>query len=65
MSHPGQLVKQTELLRDIWGETHTDDSHYLRILISQLRKKLNDSTEQQLIKTEAGLGYRLTDMSQK
>ncbi|MBO6228150.1 MAG: response regulator transcription factor [Shewanella sp.] len=65
MSHPGQLVKQTELLRDIWGETHTDDSHYLRILVSQLRKKLNDSTEQQLIKTEAGLGYRLTDMSQK
>lgn len=65
MSHPGQLVKQTELLRHIWGETHTDDSHYLRILVSQLRKKLNDSTEQQLIKTEAGLGYRLTDMSQK
>ncbi|MGE6434785.1 response regulator transcription factor [Shewanella baltica] len=65
MSHPGQLVKQTELLRDIWGETHTDDSHYLRILVSQLRKKLNDSTEQQLIKTEAGLGYRLTDMSHK
>ncbi|MEI8612506.1 response regulator transcription factor [Shewanella sp. PP-He15 brown] len=65
MAHPGQLVKQTELLRDIWGETHTDDSHYLRILVSQLRKKLNDSTEQQLIKTEAGLGYRLTDMSQK
>ncbi|MCB2383367.1 response regulator transcription factor [Shewanella sp. SR1] len=65
MSHPGQLVKQTELLRDIWGETHTDDSHYLRILVSQLRKKLNGSTEQQLIKTEAGLGYRLTDMSQK
>ncbi|MGI2067697.1 response regulator transcription factor [Shewanella sp. MF08487] len=65
MSHPGQLVKQTELLRHIWGETHTDDSHYLRILVSQLRKKLNDSTEQQLIKTEAGLGYRLTDMSHK
>ncbi|MCS6192742.1 response regulator transcription factor [Shewanella baltica] len=65
MAHPGQLVKQTELLRDIWGETHTEDSHYLRILVSQLRKKLNDSTEQQLIKTEAGLGYRLTDMSQK
>lgn len=61
MSHPGQLVKQTELLRDIWGKTHTDDSHYLRILVSQLRKKLNDSSEQQLIKTEAGLGYRLTN----
>ncbi|AVI65903.1 DNA-binding response regulator [Shewanella sp. WE21] len=61
MSHPGQLVKQTELLRDIWGKTHQEDSHYLRILVSQLRKKLNDSSEQQLIKTEAGLGYRLTN----
>ena len=61
MSHPGQLVKQTELLRDIWGKTHQEDSHYLRILVSQLRKKLNDSSEQKLIKTEAGLGYRLTN----
>ncbi|MGL4579947.1 MAG: response regulator transcription factor [Shewanella xiamenensis] len=62
MSHPGQLLKQSELLRNIWGETHQEDSHYLRILVSQLRKKLNDSDEQQLIKTEPGLGYRLTDL---
>lgn len=65
MSPPGQLVKQTALLRKIWGETHQEDSHYLRILVSQLRKKLNDNNEQQLIKTEAGLGYRLTDINQK
>ncbi|PIW63144.1 response regulator transcription factor [Shewanella sp. CG12_big_fil_rev_8_21_14_0_65_47_15] len=63
MSHPGKLVTQTELLRNIWGETHQEDSHYLRILVSLLRKKLNDSNEQQLIKTEVGLGYRLTDPS--
>lgn len=62
MSYPGQLVKQSELLRNIWGETHQEDGHYLRILVSQLRKKLNDSDEQQLIKTEPGLGYRLTDL---
>lgn len=62
MSYPGQLVKQSELLRRIWGETHQEDGHYLRILVSQLRKKLNDSDEQQLIKTEPGLGYRLTDL---
>lgn len=65
MSPPGQLVKQTALLRKIWGETHQEDSHYLRILVSQLRKKLNDNNEQQLIKTETGLGYRLTDINQK
>ncbi|MDV2373118.1 winged helix-turn-helix domain-containing protein, partial [Vibrio cholerae] len=35
-------------------------THYLRILVSQLRKKLNDSAdEQHTIKTESGLGYRL------
>jgi two-component system KDP operon response regulator KdpE len=59
----GQLVKQTDLLREVWGESHTDDAHYLRILVSQLRKKLNDSAdEQQLIKTESGIGYRLVSM---
>ncbi|NAW87282.1 response regulator transcription factor [Photobacterium halotolerans] len=58
--HPGKLVKQSYLLDVIWGKSHRDDTHYLRILVSQLRKKLNDSAdEQQLIKTESGLGYRL------
>lgn len=60
MINPGQLVKQTDLLRKIWGASHTDDTHYLRILVSQLRKKLNDSADDQhVIKTESGIGYRL------
>ncbi|SQD78289.1 response regulator transcription factor [Moritella yayanosii] len=60
MNQPGKLVKQAELLEDIWGHTHRNDTHYLRILVSQLRKKLSDSADrQQLIKTESGLGYRL------
>ncbi|WP_017220712.1 response regulator transcription factor [Moritella dasanensis] len=60
LNQPGKLVKQEEFLEDIWGHTHRDDSHYLRILVSQLRKKLNDTADlQQLIKTESGLGYRL------
>ncbi len=58
--NPDGLVKQETLLREIWGETHQLDTHYLRILVSQLRKKLNDSADKQkLIKTESGLGYRL------
>ncbi len=61
MSRPGKLVKQQELLEDIWGQSHREDTHYLRILVSQLRKKLNDSADnQRLIKTEPGVGYRLT-----
>ncbi|MGF1681669.1 response regulator transcription factor [Photobacterium minamisatsumaniensis] len=60
ISNAGRLVKQTELLEKIWGKSHIEDTHYLRILVSQLRKKLNDSAdEQQVIKTESGLGYRL------
>ncbi|SBS25121.1 KDP operon transcriptional regulatory protein KdpE [Marinomonas spartinae] len=60
MATPGKLVMQDVLLATIWGETHKRDSHYLRILVSQLRKKLNDSADdQRLIKTETGLGYRL------
>ena len=58
--HPNKLIKQTDLLKNIWGATHTEDTHYLRVLVSQLRRKLRDSVdEQQLLKTEPGLGYRL------
>ncbi|MDP5057155.1 MAG: response regulator transcription factor [Marinomonas hwangdonensis] len=60
MTTPDKLVMQEDLLANIWGVTHTRDSHYLRILVSQLRKKLNDNAnDQRLIKTEPGLGYRL------
>ncbi|PYF80403.1 two-component system KDP operon response regulator KdpE [Marinomonas alcarazii] len=60
MATPDKLVMQEELLAKIWGMTHTRDSHYLRILVSQLRKKLNDNAnDQRIIKTEPGLGYRL------
>ncbi|UTV99554.1 response regulator transcription factor [Marinomonas rhizomae] len=60
MTTPDKLVMQEELLATIWGVTHTRDSHYLRILVSQLRKKLNDNAnDQRVIKTEPGLGYRL------
>jgi two-component system KDP operon response regulator KdpE len=57
---PGVLVMQSPLLEQIWGGSHREDKHYLRVLVSQLRKKFNDCSEQpQLIKTEPGLGYRL------
>lgn len=63
MNTPGQLVNQTDLLREVWGDSHTDDTHYLRVLVSQLRKKFKDSAEEQrLIKTESGIGYRLVSM---
>lgn len=58
----GKIVTQSQLLRDIWGPTHTTDTHYLRILIGRLRQKLaDDPTEQHYIQTEPGVGYRFLD----
>ena len=56
---PGKLIAQSELLTEIWGSSHIDDSHYLRILVAQLRKKLGDDADSpHFIRTEPGIGYR-------
>ena len=58
----GKIVTQTQLLKDIWGPTHTKDTHYLRILIGRLRQKLGDDpTEQNYIQTEPGVDYRFLE----
>lgn len=58
--HPGALVTRQELLREIWGTEQVADTGYLRLYLSQLRKKLepSPSTPVHLI-TEQGMGYRL------
>lgn len=57
---PNCVITQTQLLQEIWGPTHQEDSHYLRIIVSHLRQKLGeDPAEPKYIKTEAGVGYRL------
>lgn len=61
--HLGRVVTQQQLLKDIWGPSHTDDSHYLRVVVGHLRQKLGDDpTAPQFIVTEAGVGYRLLDV---
>lgn len=58
--HPGRVITQQQLLKDIWGPTHVDDTHYLRIVVGHLRHKLGDDpTAPRYIITEAGVGYRL------
>lgn len=58
--HAGRVVTQTQLLHDVWGPTHTHDTHYLRIVVSKLRYKLGDDPQApHLLQTEAGVGYRL------
>ncbi len=58
--HSGRVVTQTQLLREVWGPSHAEDTHYLRIVISKLRHKIDDDPgAQSLLQTEAGIGYRL------
>ena len=56
--HPGAFISQRELLRRIWGLHHSEDTHYIRILVRQLRKKI-DPFEKDLIETMPKRGYRI------
>jgi len=57
---PNCVITQKQLLQEIWGPNHSEDSHYLRIIVSHLRQKLGDDpAEPGYIRTEAGVGYRL------
>jgi len=56
---PDRLITQTQLLREMWGPTHAEDAHYLRILVAKLRHKLGDNaTAPRYIITEPGVGLR-------
>ena len=59
MRHAGRVVTQPQLLRELWGPTHEQDTHYLRILVAKLRVKLgDDAAAPKYIQTEAGVGLR-------
>ena len=57
--HRGQLLTQPHILKELWGPTHQQDTHYLRILVAKLRNKLNDDAiHPKYISTEPGVGLR-------
>jgi two-component system KDP operon response regulator KdpE len=57
--NPGKLVSQRQLLKDVWGPTYLNETHYLRQYMAQLRKKLEpDPTRPRHLLTEPGMGYR-------
>jgi two-component system KDP operon response regulator KdpE len=59
LRHRGRVLTQPQLLRELWGPTHEDDTHYLRILVAKLRAKLGDeATDPRYIATEPGVGLR-------
>ncbi len=61
--HKGQLITQPQILKELWGPTHQEDTHYLRILVAKLRGKLNDNAvHPKYIITEPGVGLRFLNM---
>jgi two-component system, OmpR family, KDP operon response regulator KdpE len=58
---PGRLVSQRQLLQAVWGPAYQKETHYLRVYMGQLRRKLEpDPANPRYLLTEPGMGYRFT-----
>lgn len=58
--YAGKVVTHRQLLREVWGPAYGEESHYLRVYIGQLRRKLEaDPARPHYVITEPGIGYRL------
>jgi two-component system KDP operon response regulator KdpE len=58
--HLGMVVTHRQLLKEVWGPSHVEQTHYLRIYMKQLREKLEaDPVRPKHLVTETGVGYRL------
>jgi two-component system KDP operon response regulator KdpE len=61
--HADRVVTHAQLLSEVWGPNHEDQIHYLRVYMLQLRRKLEtDPTRPRHLRTESGIGYRLTTL---
>jgi two-component system KDP operon response regulator KdpE len=55
----GKVVTQRQILTEVWGERHVDDTQYLRVYVGHIRAKLGDDpSAPRFIRTEPGVGYR-------
>ena len=58
-SHPNRVLTHQQLLRAVWGPSHADDTHYVRIYMGHLRGKLEaEPSQPRHLVTELGVGYR-------
>lgn len=58
--HAGRVVTHRQILTQVWGPAHGDDTQYLRVFVGQLRAKIEPVPDApRLILTEPGVGYRL------
>jgi two-component system, OmpR family, KDP operon response regulator KdpE len=60
VQHAGKVLTHRQLLREVWGPGATNETHYLRVYMAQLRQKLEDDPARpRHLLTETGVGYRL------
>ena len=60
--HAGKVLTHTQLLKEVWGVGYANQTHYLRVYMAQLRRKIEaDPARPKLLATEPGVGYRLRD----
>lgn len=59
--HAGAVRSYSQLLHELWGDDTDHDLRTLRVLMGQLRRKLDDTATQRFIHTESGVGYRFRD----
>jgi two-component system KDP operon response regulator KdpE len=60
--HAGKVLTHSQILREVWGPNYSNQSHYVRVHMAELRKKVErDPARPKRILTEPGVGYRLRD----
>lgn len=55
----GKMLTHKQILKEVWGPAHAEDTQYLRVYVGQLREKIETNTKLKLIATEPGVGYRM------
>jgi two-component system KDP operon response regulator KdpE len=60
--NPGKVLTHRQILKEVWGPAHAGETHYLRVYMAQLRRKIEaDPARPQLLVTEPSVGYRMRD----
>ncbi len=63
MKHRGKVLTHRQILKEVWGPPYANQTHYLRVYMAQLRRKIEpDPAQPKLVTTEPGVGYRLRDL---
>ena len=58
-SQPDRVITHQQMLKAVWGPGHAEDTHYVRVHMANLRKKVEDNASMpRHLRTEAGIGYR-------